>query len=188
MHKSLHKAHPWHGVDPRCQPPDLVDCIIEISRGSRTKYEVDKISGLLRLDRVLFSSFHYPVNYGFVPKTLADDHDPLDILVLSLADILPLSLVTARIIGVMRMEDNGLPDDKLLAVAVGDPSVSHIRSLKELPDHWLREVQNFFEEYKKLENKKTLVEGFLQAEDAWAILQRSFVSYEKHFASVEKGT
>lgn len=175
------KAHPWHGVDPRFTSPDLVDGIIEIPRGSRAKYEVDKASGLLRLDRVLYASVYYPANYGIVPRTLAEDGDPLDIMVLSLADILPLSVVTSRIIGVMRMLDSGVPDDKLLAVAVSDPSVAFVEGLSDVPPHLLREVQNFFEEYKKLEGKQTSVEGFLGKETALSILKNSLEAYVQNY-------
>lgn len=175
------KAHPWHGVDPCFKEPDLVDGVIEIPRGSRAKYEVDKASGLLRLDRVLYSSVYYPANYGIVPRTLAEDGDPLDIMVLSLTDIMPLSVVSTRVIGVMRMMDGGVPDDKLLAVAVSDPSVAAIRNVSDVPLHLLREVQNFFKEYKKLEGKQTAVEGFLDKAPALTILTASLKTYVQTF-------
>jgi len=175
------KAHPWHGVDPRFTAPDLVDGIIEIPRGSRAKYEIDKVSGLLRMDRVLYSSVYYPANYGIVPRTLAEDGDPLDIMILSMIDIMPLSVVSTRIIGVMRMLDSGVPDDKLLAVAVSDPSVAAIYQVSEVPGYLLKEVQNFFEEYKKLEGKQTAVEGFLDKTMAVSILAASLENYSQTF-------
>ena len=173
--------NPWHDVSAGENTPDVVTGIIEIPKGSRAKYELDKDSGLLILDRVLYSAVYYPHNYGFIPQTYCDDNDPLDILVLSQVDIQPLCLVNAKVIGVMRMIDNGEKDDKIIAVADGDMSVMHINDIAELPDHLLREVRNFFETYKKLENKSVVVEDFQSREVALEIIEQSFVDYKEKF-------
>lgn len=171
--------NPCRDVSPRTKDPDIVTGIIEISRGFRAKYEIDKTSGMLRLDRVLYSSVYYPANYGFIPQTYCGDHDPLDILVISQIDIEPLCLVSSKIIGVMRMIDNGETDDKIIAVAAGDPSFNYINDISELPKHLLEEIKNFFESYKKLENKIVEVKEFLNKETALKILQESYEMYEK---------
>ena len=150
--------HPWHQVSYGEQAPDIVTGIIEIPKNTRAKYELDKDSGMLKMDRVLYSAMHYPANYGFIPQTYCDDKDPLDIVVLSQASIVPMCIVDARVIGVMQMLDNGEKDDKIIAVAENDMSVNHIRDIDELPKHFFRELKNFFEDYKKLENKTVEVE------------------------------
>lgn len=174
------KSNPWHDVENHFVG-DVVEGIIEIPKGSRAKYELDKDSGLLRLDRVLYSSVYYPANYGFIPKTYCEDHDPLDILVISQIDIVPMCLVSAKIIGVMRMLDNGEADDKIIAVASGDPSVNHINDISELPQHFVSELRNFFEDYKKLEKKTVVVEDFLNKEVALEILRSSIDFYNETF-------
>lgn len=173
--------NPWHDVSPGNTSHDTVNGIIEIPKGTRAKYELDKDSGLLRLDRVLYSSVYYPANYGFIPQSYCDDHDPLDILILSQIDIVPMCIVPAKVIGVMRMLDGGEADDKIIAVAVGDPSVSHINDISELPPHFISELRSFFEDYKKLENKTVLVEEFFDRTTALEILQDSFKMYHEHF-------
>jgi inorganic pyrophosphatase len=173
--------NPWHDVDSSTPSSDNVRAIIEISQGSRAKYELDKESGLLKLDRVLYSSVYYPANYGFIPRTLGDDHDPLDILVLSQVSIEPLCIVRARVLGVMRMVDSGEGDDKLIAVAADDVSVSHIETIADLPRHFSLELRQFFEEYKKLENKTVLVEDFMPLETALQILDRARSLYTETF-------
>jgi inorganic pyrophosphatase len=178
--------NPWHQVHPGDNIPEYVNGIIEIPKGSRAKYELDKDSGMLKLDRVLYSSVYYPANYGFIPKTYCDDKDPLDILVISQIDLVPMCLVEAKIIGVMRMLDNNEADDKLIAVAAGDPSVNHINDISELPQHFISEIRHFFEEYKRLENKTVVVEDFLDKEMAMQILEESFVLYDKTFGGVGK--
>lgn len=135
--------NPWHDVSPGDHTPELVNGIIEIPKGTRAKYEIDKVSGLLKLDRVLYSSVYYPANYGFIPRTLCEDKDPLDILVLSQLEFVPLCLVSAKVIGVMRMVDQGDADDKIIAVCAGDPSVNHINDISELPKHFISELRNF---------------------------------------------
>lgn len=173
----INKKNPWHQVPTGSQAPEIVTGIIEIPKDSRAKYELDKESGMLKLDRVLFSSMYYPANYGFIPQTYCDDGDPLDILVLSQIAIVPLCLVDAKVIGVMRMLDGGASDDKIIAVANYDMSVSHINSIDELPSHFLRELRFFFEDYKKLENKTVEVEEFQSREKAHEIVRQSMVDY-----------
>ena len=173
--------NPWHDVSPGEQTPEFVNGIIEIPKGTRAKYEIDKVSGLLKLDRVLYSSVYYPANYGFIPRTLCEDRDPLDILVLSQLEFVPLCLVTAKVIGVMRMSDQGDADDKIIAVCAGDPSVNHIQDISELPKHFISELRNFFEDYKKLEQKTVLVEDFQNHELAKQIILDSFIMYQEKF-------
>ncbi len=175
------QQHPWHNVSFGDQAPDIVTALIEIPKGSKAKYEVDKVSGLLKLDRVLFSSVFYPANYGFIPQTLGDDHDPLDILVLSQIEIVPLCLVKSRVIGVMRMIDNDEGDDKIIAVAENDMSVNHIKDISELPAHFIQELQNFFENYTKLEKKKVRIDGFQSIEKAKEIIVRAIAFYNEKF-------
>lgn len=169
--------HPWHDVHIGDNAPEVVNAIIEISRGSKAKYEVDKPTGLLRLDRVLHAAFYYPINYGFIPQTYAGDGDPLDILVLSQIDFQPLSIVTAKVIGVMRMIDNG-EDDKIIAVCANDISVSHINSLQELPPHLMSEIKHFFEQYKKLEHTEVVVDQFFDKAKAMEIIERNTQDYK----------
>ncbi len=173
--------NPWHHVSPGNDLPNIVNGIIEIPKGSRAKYELDKESGLLRLDRVLYSSVYYPANYGFIPQSYCDDKDPLDILVFSQVDVVPLCIVPAKVIGVMRMLDNGEADDKIIAVAAGDPSVSHVNDISELPAHFISEMRSFFEDYKKLEKKTVVVEDFLGKDMAIQILNDAFKLYQEKF-------
>ena len=170
--------NPWHDVSIGKNAPETVTGIIEIPRNCRAKYELDKDSGLLILDRVLYSSINYPSNYGFIPQTYCDDGDPLDILVLSQIDIVPMCLVEARPIGVMRMLDEGESDDKIIAVAVNDMSVGHMQDVSELPAHSILELRSFFEDYKKLENKEVIVEDFQGHEIAREVIEKSIVDYK----------
>lgn len=171
--------NPWHKVKIGDQAPDIVNGIIEIPKNTRAKYEVDKESGLLKLDRVLYSSMYYPANYGFIPQTYCGDKDPLDILVLSQITMEPLCMVSAKVIGAMRMQDSGDMDDKIIAVTANDMSVSHINDISELPEHFLAELRNFFEDYKKLENKTVEVENFQNAEIAREIIEQSIRDYDE---------
>ena len=178
--------NPWHQVSPHTESHDVVKGIIEIPKGNRANYELDKESGLLRLDRVLFSSMYYPHNYGFIPQSYCEDHDPLDILILSQIEVVPLCIVEAKVIGVMRMLDNGEADDKIIAVAAGDPSVTHYNDISELPPHMTAEIMSFFEDYTKLENKTVVVEEFFDKETAMQILDNSYKMYQQHFGELHK--
>lgn len=171
-------TNPWHKVNVGKDAPNVVTGIIEIPKNTRAKYELDKESGLLRLDRVLYSSMYYPANYGFIPQTYCDDNDPLDIVILTQIDVVPMCLVDAKVIGVMRMLDGGELDDKIIAVAANDMSVNHIDDISELPEHFFKELRNFFEDYKKLENKTVEVEKFQNAEKARTIIQKSMEDYK----------
>jgi len=150
-------ANPWHDIELPRYVEESIPAVIEIPTGSKVKYELDKSSGLLVVDRVLFSAVHYPANYGFVPRTYCDDGDPLDILVLCQEAIQPLAIMRAKVIGVMRMRDDKGQDDKLIAVHADDPNYADYGDVSEIPAHRLRELQRFFEDYKALENKKVLV-------------------------------
>ncbi len=178
----MNNFNPWHHVNPHDEKfTDKVNGIIEIPRGIRAKYELDKTSGLLRLDRVLYTSMYYPANYGFIPQTYCDDKDPLDILILSQIEVVPLCIVPAKVIGVMRMMDNGEADDKIIAVAAGDPSVNHYNDVSELPPHSKQELISFFQDYTKLENKTVVVEEFLGKDLALEIINEAFELYKKEF-------
>ncbi len=175
------RSNPWHDVKKGDNCPNVVNTIIEIPKGSNAKYEMDKDTGLLRLDRVLYSAMFYPHNYGFIPQTLGEDNDPLDILVLSQIAVVPLCIVEARIIGVMRMLDQGEGDDKIIAVASQDVSVSYINSIAELPIYLLNELKNFFQEYKKLEKKTVKVKDFQSVGTAKKIIEKAIKDYKKKY-------
>ena len=174
-------SHPWHGISAGDQAPRVVTAVVEIPQGSRCKYEIDKASGLLKLDRVIYSSFYYPTNYGFIPQTYGDDKDPLDILVISSLPVQPMCLVEAKVMGVMQMVDSGDADDKIIAVAAKDPSVNHYNNIEELPKHFFEELRHFFEEYKKLENKTVVVEEFGDKTTALKIIEEAIKSYTENF-------
>lgn len=176
-------VHPWHDVSIGGNAPENVIGIIEIPKNCRAKYELDKDSGMLILDRVLYASINYPANYGFIPQTYCDDDDPLDILVISQIEIVPMCLVEAKVIGVMRMLDGGEMDDKILAVAANDMSVNYINDISELPPHLTKELRSFFEDYKKLENKSVVVEEFQGKDIALQIIEQSIQDYQAKFHS-----
>ncbi|WP_262249821.1 inorganic diphosphatase [Parapedobacter soli] len=176
--------HPWHEVSPGDEVPSSVNAIIEIPKGSKAKYEIDKESGLIKLDRVLFSSVMYPANYGFIPKTYCDDKDPLDILVLCSVDVYPMSIIEAKVIGVMHMIDNGEQDDKIIAVAKNDMSVNYINDLSELPPHTMKEIVRFFQDYKALERKNVTIERLFGRSYAYQVIQESIDLYQKEFANL----
>jgi inorganic pyrophosphatase len=172
--------HPWHDVYiDEDQLEETFPVVIEVPMGSKNKYELDKESGLLRLDRVLFSAVHYPANYGFVPRSFCDDGDPLDALVLGQEPVVPLTIMDARAIGVMRMRDDKGIDDKIIAVSVNDPEYHGRRKLDDLPEYKLREIQRFFEDYKALEQKEVVVHGIQEREEALQILRNGLVMYRK---------
>ena len=172
--------HPWHEIylDDHLIA-NAFPVVIEVPMGSKNKYELDKESGLMRLDRVLYSAVYYPANYGFIPRTFCDDGDPLDALVLCQEPVHPLTVVEARAIGVMRMRDEKGIDDKILAVTVNDPAVSDYTSHTQLPAHQLREIRRFFEDYKTLEHKQVVVEDFLGSEEAVRILEEALELYRR---------
>ena len=167
----------WHDIDPKVINPDDFYAVIEISKGSNCKYELDKNSGMLKLDRVLFTATHYPANYGFIPRSFADDGDPLDVLVLCSAQIIPMTLVRVYPIGVMRMVDGGKLDDKIIAVPFSDPQYRGIKSMDELPQHIFDEIMHFFTVYKALEDKETVVTEICGVEEAKQVIQQSLDAY-----------
>ncbi|MCA9720187.1 MAG: inorganic diphosphatase [Myxococcales bacterium] len=172
-------VHPWHDLPAFAdEPAGVFNAVIEISKGSNVKYELDKPTGLLRVDRILYSSVVYPANYGFIPRTYCDDRDPLDVLVLGSGPVLPLSILRARAIGLMRMVDEGEADDKLIAVHVDDPAVSEYEALSQLPHHLERQIRRFFEDYKALERKRVVVEDFFDAAEAARALAAAIRMYD----------
>jgi inorganic pyrophosphatase len=172
--------HPWHDtyVD-ETQIATAFPAIIEIPRGSTNKYELDKETGLLRLDRVLYSAVYYPADYGFIPRTYCDDGDPLDVLVLSQEPVYPLTIVEARAIGVMRMRDEKGVDDKIVAISVRDPAYADYRDKAQLPPHVMRMVRRFFEDYKALEHKQVIVEDLLGPAEAIEIINDALNLYRR---------
>ena len=180
----MSKNHPWHDVSPGgADIPSIVNAIIEIPKGSKAKYEIEKESGLLKLDRILFSSVMYPANYGFIPQTYCDDKDPLDILVLCSADVYPLTIIEAKVVGVMHMVDNGEQDDKIIAVAKNDMSVNYIEDLEQLSPHTMKEVVRFFQDYKALEHKNVTIEALMGREEAYRIVREGLELYQTTFVN-----
>jgi len=171
--------HPVHDIEV----PDAIDVfvptVIEIPRGSHLKYEVDKPTGLLRLDRVLYSAVFYPANYGFIPRTHADDGDPLDILVLMQEPVEPLTILRARTIGGLRMVDDKGADDKILAACIDDPAYAQYEQLEQLPSHIMKELERFFLDYKVLEEKRVDVSAFYGVEEALRIIRDARAAYER---------
>lgn len=177
----MYVLHPWHGADHGANAPLVVNALIEIPQGSKTKYEIDKKTGLLKLDRVIYSSFHYPVNYGFIPRTLGKDGDPLDILVMCSEAIQPLCLVEAFVIGNMQMIDTGMIDDKIIAVAIKDPGVNYIKEIEEVPQHFFTVLKNYFEQYKVLENKIVEINDFQNKTEAFKVIEESITFYKEKY-------
>ncbi len=171
--------HPWHDVPLGPKPTERFQCVIEIPRGNKTKYEVDKETGMLRMDRVLYSAVHYPANYGFLPRTYCEDGDPLDVLVLAQEPFVPLCLVWARPIGVITMIDEKGKDDKVIAVAETDPEFSRYEEISQLPPHRLKEVKRFFQDYKVLEKKVVNVDKIRGHRDASQAIRRAVRLYQK---------
>jgi inorganic pyrophosphatase len=183
--KEISVSNPWHSVKVGNSAPQIVNTIIEIPKGSKAKYELDKESGLIKLDRVLFSAVHYPANYGFIPRTLGDDNDPLDVLVMCSIDVDPLCMIEAKIIGLMEMIDENEKDDKIIAVANNDISVNYIDDMNMLPPHTTLQLQRFFEDYKKLEHKNVIVDRFLGKEEAYKVIEEGIALYNEKFGVPE---
>jgi inorganic pyrophosphatase len=171
--------HAWHDVTPGNNLPRDFQAVIEIPLGSNVKYELDKVSGLLRVDRIIHSAVFYPANYGFIPQTYAEDNDPLDVLVLCQEPVQPLSLIKARAIGVMTMIDSGATDDKIIAVATNDPEFSDYLEARDLPPHRLLVLRRFFQDYKLLEGKQVQVDEILPAYAALTIIERALARYKE---------
>lgn len=169
----------WHDIARNRINADDFYAVIEISKGGKMKYELDKETGLLVLDRILYTSTHYPANYGFIPRTLADDGDPMDVLVLSSESLLPLSLVRCYPIGVIIMNDNGSTDEKVIAIPYSDPTYNGYKSIGDLPAHIFEEMQHFFRVYKELENKPTSVSEVHDVDVAKKVVQQSIDDYIK---------
>ena len=170
--------HPWHDVSPGTELPRDFQALIEIPLGSNVKYELDKPTGLLRVDRIIHSAVFYPANYGFIPQTYAEDNDPLDVLVLCQEPVQPLALIKARAIGVMTMIDSGAVDDKIIAVATNDPEFSNYIEARDLPSHRLLVLKRFFQDYKQLEGKQVQVEGIRPAYAAMAAIEKALGRYQ----------
>jgi inorganic pyrophosphatase len=171
--------HPWHDVTPGERLPHEFSALVEIPMGSSVKYELDKKTGLLRLDRVLYSAVYYPANYGFIPQTYAEDEDPLDVMVLCQEALSPLTLVNARVIGLMTMVDAGKKDHKILSVAMDDPEFNSFRDAAELPPHRLMMLRRFFQDYKLLEGKSVEVDEIQPAATALPIIEESLQRYSQ---------
>ncbi|XVF62060.1 hypothetical protein PTKIN_Ptkin08bG0186700 [Pterospermum kingtungense] len=167
-------------IDAGPGAPAVFNCVVEIGKGSKVKYELDKTSGLIKVDRILYSSVVYPHNYGFIPRTICEDSDPMDVLILMQEPVLPGTFLRARAIGLMPMIDQGEKDDKIIAVCADDPEFRHYTDIKQLPPHRLAEIRRFFEDYKKNENKKVDVEDFLPAETAIEAIKYSMDLYASY--------
>jgi inorganic pyrophosphatase len=179
--------HAWHDVDLGESIDLHFRAVIEIPKGSKIKYELDKTTGLLYLDRVLHSAVHYPANYGFLPRTFCDDGDPLDVLVLGQEPVLPLCVLRAKAIGVLTMSDEKGQDDKIIAIHVDDPEYAHYADIAELPAHRLRELERFFLDYKVLENKTVNVEQFRGRRDAEHVIRAAVDLYRERILPTRKG-
>lgn len=171
----------WHDVSPKRITPEEFLCVVEISKGSKTKYELDKETGYIILDRVLYTSTHYPANYGFIPRTYGDDGDPLDVLLMCSESLAPLTLVRAYPIGVISMMDNGRNDEKIIAIPVSDPNYNMFKDISDLPAHRFNEMKHFFQVYKNLEGKDTAVNEVEGREKAVQIISESIDNYKKEF-------
>ena len=172
-------THAWHDISPGEDLPQEFLTVIEIPFGSSVKYELDKKSGLIKLDRVLYSAVYYPANYGFIPQTLAEDDDPLDVLVLCQEAVVPLTLIHARAIGLMTMIDGGKKDHKIIAVATDDPEFNSYREAAEMPVHRLTMLRRFFQDYKQLEGKAVEVDDIQPAKMAYPIIEDALARYSR---------
>ena len=175
--------HPWHDLPPGSHPPERVTTVVEIPTGSRNKYELDKESGMFKLDRVLYSAVHYPGDYGFIPRTLHEDNDPLDMIVHVNEPTFPGCQIEVRPIGVLKMLDKGEPDDKILGVPVSDPYHEEYYDIADLPGHYLKEVEHFFQIYKDLEGKRVQIIGWEQCESAMRVITESIARYSARYGA-----
>lgn len=173
--------HPWHSLSVGEHAPKTVQSIIEIQQGSKTKYELDKPTGFLRLDRILGSHLHYPFHYGYIPQTYCPDDDPLDILIICTEKLLPLSIVEATVLGAVKMIDGGQQDDKIIAVVTHDPAMKNKKELNDLNSQTLETIRHFFENYKKPEKKEVIIEKFLEKDEAQEIVEKSIELYNETF-------
>jgi inorganic pyrophosphatase len=173
--------NPWHDVAPGDRLPEEFTVVNEIPLGSNVKYELDKNSGLLKVDRILYSAVYYPANYGLIPQTLAEDGDPLDVLVFCQEAVVPLALIQARAIGLMTMLDAGVPDNKIIAVAVDDPQFNTYRDASQMPAHLSRLVRRFFQDYKQLEDKTVEVGDIQSAQKARDAISVAVSNYKAKF-------
>ncbi|KAL3681370.1 hypothetical protein R1sor_024326 [Riccia sorocarpa] len=173
-------AHPWHDLEIGPGAPEIFNCVIEIGKGSKVKYELDKKSGLIMVDRVLYSSVVYPHNYGFIPRTLGEDNDPLDVLVIMQEPVMSGCFLRAKAIGLMPMIDQGEKDDKIIAVCADDPEYKHMTDIKQLPPHRLAEIRRFFEDYKKNENKEVSTDDFLDSKKAAEVVSQGMDLYAEY--------
>lgn len=171
--------HPWHDVTPGHKLPNEFSTVIEIPFGSSVKYELDKASGLIKLDRVLYSAVYYPANYGFIPQTLAEDDDPLDVLVLCQETVVPLTIIHARAIGLMTMIDGGKKDHKIISVATEDPEFNSYKDAKEMPPHRLLMLRRFFQDYKQLEGKAVEVDEIRPVAEAYPVIEDALARYSE---------
>lgn len=171
----------WHDIAENRIKKDNFAAVIEIPKGCKNKYELDKETGFLKLDRILYTSTHYPANYGFIPRTYAGDHDPLDVLVLCQEEIYPLTLVECYPVGVLKMIDNNEEDEKIIAIAKNDPFLNNYNDISEIPEHVSAEIMHFFEVYKQLEGKKTTVDKMMGREETEKIIQEAINNYRAKF-------
>lgn len=171
----------WHDISPKRVTPEDFVCVVEISKGSKKKYELDKESGFLMLDRILYTSTHYPANYGFIPRTYGEDLDPLDVLLLCSEPIEPMTLVRAYPIGVISMIDSGHNDQKIIAIPFSDPTYNHYTNIDQLPSHIFDEMRHFFAVYKNLENKETAVDEVANHEEAVKVIKKAISDYVDKF-------
>lgn len=179
--KEIVNMNIWHDINPDRITPDEFVAVIEISKGSKKKYELDKETGLIKLDRILYTSTHYPANYGFIPRTYGDDKDPLDVLVLCSEPLEPLTLVKCYPIGVMKMIDNGMGDEKIIAIPYDDPTYNSYSDISDLPSHIFEEIKHFFKVYKDLEGKETKVDEFGDHNEAVTIIENCIGNYNLKF-------
>ena len=178
----VYTGHPWHDIEIGKKAPKIVNMVVEIPKDSKIKYELDKKSGMLKMDRFLYSAVHYPGDYGFIPKTLWEDDDPLDILLLTSKGMFPLTICEVKVIGVLHMHDNTESDDKIIAVHQNDPRYLEWTNIDKIPKHYVKELKHFFETYKQLQNTDVKVFSFKGPQAAYATIKKSQELYKKKFA------